>query len=64
MDMRLICSETSRSHYLMFGFPDLDIDPLSDTFIDELNLKILEHQSSLIMSKKRDDVGYDVCIQM
>ena len=26
--------------------------------------KILEHQASLIMSKKKEDSGYDVCVQM
>ena len=64
MNMRLICSETSRSHSFLFSFPELNINPLSEVFIDKLNLRLLKHNSSILISKKKEDGGYEVYIQM
>jgi ABC-type polar amino acid transport system ATPase subunit len=63
-DVRVVCSETGRNHSLFVAFPDMTEDPLSDAYIDELNLKILEHNSPVVMSKKLDETGYEVYIQM
>ena len=62
-DLRLIASETGRNHSLIVTFPVIAEDPLGELFIDELNLKLLEHHSQIIMSKKTGDHSYDVYIQ-
>ena len=62
-DIRLIGSETGRNHSLFISFPEIVTDPLDVLFIDELNLKLLEHQIPIIMSKKQGEHSYEVYIQ-
>lgn len=62
-DIRLIESETGRNHSLFISFPEIVTDPLDVLFIDELYLKLLEHQIPIIMSKKQGEHSYEVYIQ-
>ena len=62
-NLKLICSEYSDHHIIRISFPNLENDPLKQPYIDELNLKLLEHYSSLIISKKNEN-SYEVTIQM
>ena len=62
-DFKLICSEYSEHHIMRISFPDLESDPLKEPYVDTLNMKLLEHYSSLIFSKKNDK-SYEVTIQM
>lgn len=60
--LRVICSETSKKHMIMIDFEKCNEDPLEK--IDEINVKILESYSELMMSKKNSEDGYEVVIQM
>ncbi|MBO7677247.1 MAG: amino acid ABC transporter ATP-binding protein [Erysipelotrichaceae bacterium] len=62
-DLKLICSENSEHHVLKISFPGLMNDPLCDAYIDELNYKLLEHYSEIILSK-RSGANWEVSIQM
>ena len=62
-DLKLMCSESSDHHILQLDFPDLKDDPLNNPYVDELNIKILEHYSDIILSKKVKDT-WRVSIQM
>ncbi|MBE5970596.1 MAG: amino acid ABC transporter ATP-binding protein [Lachnospiraceae bacterium] len=61
--VRLICSETSLDHTIIFSFKELIGDPLKPPYLDDLNISILEHYSRYIFSNKRDNI-WEVVIQM
>ena len=61
--LRLICSATDGSHMLLLSFPELSLDPLSQPFLDELNLSLLEHYAGFVFSRHSEN-GWEVCVQM
>ena len=62
-DLKLMCSESSSHHLLQLDFPDIENDPLNNSYVDDINIKILEHYSDIILSKKVNDI-WQVRIQM
>jgi ABC-type methionine transport system ATPase subunit len=63
-DVKLMCSDGTTGHTLIVSFPDIESDPLEEPYVDSVSLGILEHYSSVILSRKSKESGYDVCIQM
>ena len=61
--VRLICSETSLDHTIIFSFKELTGDPLKPPYLDDLNISILEHYARYLFSQQRDDI-WEVVIQM
>ncbi len=61
--LSLICSETSSHHILKIRFQGLTGDPLSEPYLDMLNLKLIEHACEHIFSRKTGDV-WEVVVQM
>ena len=64
MRVKLICSSTKSAHMMMVQFPMLKDDPLKEPYVDELNLKLLEHYAEYIFSHTLPEGGYEVCVQM
>jgi ABC-type glutathione transport system ATPase component len=61
--LRLLCSETSRSHTLILRFDGLSGDPLEQPYLDELNLRLLENSAEFVFSRPVGD-SWEVLIQM
>ena len=61
--VRLLCSETGDRHTLLVGFQGLGGDPLTEPYLDELNLSLLNNFADFIFSRQKDE-GWEVCIQM
>ena len=61
--LRLLCSETSTRHTLFIRFRGIACDPLSEPYLDELNLTLLDKFTEFIFSSCKED-GWEVCIQM
>lgn len=61
--LRLLCSETSSRHTLMIGFRGIASDPLSEPYLDELNLTLLNNFAEFVFSRNKED-GWEICIQM
>ncbi|MCR5465476.1 MAG: amino acid ABC transporter ATP-binding protein [Lachnospiraceae bacterium] len=61
--IRLLCSETSTRHTLFIRFRGIACDPLSEPYLDELNLTLLDKFTEFIFSSCKED-GWEVCIQM
>ena len=61
--LRLLCSETSSRHTLFIRFRGIACDPLSEPYLDELNLTLLDKFTEFIFSSCKED-GWEVCIQM
>ena len=59
-EIRLMCSSDDKSHMLTVKFPGIESDPLRAPYLDELNLRLLEHDSEDVFSRKADS-GYKVC---
>lgn len=62
-NLRLMCSESSSHHILQLEFPGLEYDPLNNSYVDDINIKLLEHYSDILLSKKVKDT-WQVRIQM
>lgn len=62
-DFKLICSENSEHHVIRITFPELKNDPLGEFYIDELNYKLLEHYSEILLSRNNGN-SWEVSIQM
>lgn len=62
-EIRLMCSSDDRSHMLTVKFPGIESDPLKPPYLDELNIKLLEHDSKGVFSRKADS-GYKVCFHL
>ena len=58
-----MCSESSSHHILQLEFPGLEYDPLNNSYVDDINIKLLEHYSDILLSKKVKDT-WQVRIQM
>ena len=61
--LRLLGSETSTRHTLFIRFRGIACDPLSEPYLDELNLTLLDKFTEFIFSSCKED-GWEVCIQM
>ncbi len=61
--IRLLCSETSTRHTLFIRFRGIACDPLSEPYLDKLNLTLLDKFTEFIFSSCKED-GWEVCIQM
>ena len=61
--IRLLCSETSARHTLFVSFPDIKDDPLGESYLDALNLQILQNFAETVFSNRKDG-GWEVCLQM
>lgn len=58
-----MCSESSSHHILQLEFPSLAYDPLNNSYVDDINIKLLEHYLDILLSKKAKDT-WQVRIQM
>ena len=58
-----MCSESSSHHILQLEFHGLEYDPLNNSYVDDINIKLLEHYSDILLSKKVKDT-WQVRIQM
>ncbi len=63
VQLRLLCSESGTNHIMSLDIQGVDSDPLSDPYMDELNLRILEKYSSFLFSKKKEG-SWEICVQM
>ena len=61
--IRLLCSDSSQRHMIQIYSKDFESDPLQEPYIDELNLRILEHYSQFVFSKQTKN-GWNISIQM
>ncbi len=62
-NVRLLCSESGSRHTLLISFCGIEKDPLSEPYLDELNLKLLNNYSDFIMSRQKEG-SWEICIQM
>ena len=60
--MLLYVSRLKR-HMIQIYSKDFESDPLREPYIDELNLRILEHYSQFLFSKETKH-GWNISIQM
>ena len=61
--LALMCSSDDESHMLTVKFPEIESDPLREPYLDELNLRLLEHDSVSVFSRKADS-GYKVSFNL
>ncbi|MBQ6493743.1 MAG: amino acid ABC transporter ATP-binding protein [Erysipelotrichaceae bacterium] len=61
--IRMLCSDGSDRHMIHIYSKDFESDPLTEPYIDELNMRILEHYAQFIFSKQTKH-GWNISIQM
>ena len=59
----MLCSDGSDRHMIHIYSKDFESDPLNEPYIDELNLRILEHYTQFMFSKQTKH-GWSISIQM
>ena len=63
MTADMLCSDSSQRHMIQIYSKDFESDPLREPYIDEPNLRILEHYSQFLFSKETKH-GWNISIQM
>ena len=64
LNVRFIASSTSTKHMMLISAPGIKYDPLDSDLIDDLNMAMIKHYDSSIMSKLNGENQWEICVQM
>ena len=64
VQLRLVCSETTKAHTVFVTFYGLQADPLGGQYMDELNRKLLDARFAVTHSQTDNEGNHIVILQM